>query len=122
MLLVFSKFFSVGALATACQYCLLITFVELLQADKVLASATSYVISAVLNYTLNYYFTFKSDQHHLHSALKFTLVAAVGAAINTILFAALVYQLEVNYIVAQLISTLVVMLWNFTLSAKWTFK
>ena len=99
----------------------LILLVELLNWDAAASSFVGAVVGAVINYILNYKFTFKSNQPHHIAASKFMLIAALGAGINTLLMFLLVHRLQVYYLLAQVITTGIVLLWNFMLNKMWTF-
>lgn len=74
----FIKFSIAGFIATVATYAVLITLVELWEVDAVLASIVGYVAGTVVNYILNYRFTFRSDQRHHIVVPKFLLVKAIG--------------------------------------------
>lgn len=59
----FSCFFIVGALSALIQFSILISFVEFLFIEPILASTLGYIAGALINYTLNHYFTFKVVYH-----------------------------------------------------------
>lgn len=114
------RFALVGATATAIQYVVLIALVRGLGVWPTLASAIGFVISAGLNYLLNYHFTFRSQRRHGPAALKFVALAGVGLAINSLLMQLLV-ETGWHYLLAQVCATAVVFLWNFVGNSLWTF-
>jgi putative flippase GtrA len=116
------RFLGVGAVATLLQYAILIGLVELAAFDPVLASATGFVISAVFNYLANYHLTFSSNQPHATAATRFVLVASIGLLLNTSSMYLLVDLLAAQYIVAQVLSTGVALIWNFHANRRWTYK
>lgn len=118
----FIKFLGVGGAATLIQYGILIALVEGLQTNAVVASTVGYVISGIFNYTLNYYFTFSSEARHTLAAAKFIIVALIGLALNSSLVYLLADILEVYYIAAQIVATLVVVIWNYVGHKHWTYS
>ena len=120
-LLQFFLFGAIGAVVTAGHYVTLVALVELLHWDPAVASLCGAVVGAVINYILNYRYTFKSNQPHHIAVSKFMLIAALGAGINTLLMFFFVHQLQVYYLLAQVITTGIVLLWNFLLNKMWTF-
>jgi putative flippase GtrA len=110
----------VGAAATALQYLGLYLLVELAGSNPVLASAAGFVISAVVNYLLNYRFTFRSSAPHGPALMRFMTVATVGLVMNSAAMHALV-SAGVQYLIAQMIATGIVLLCNFAAHAIWTF-
>lgn len=118
----FCKFASMGAIGTIAQYCLLWTGVEVWFWPASLSSATGYLVGSIINYGLNYYVTFNSNQAHGKTMPRFYLVVLVGWSINTGIMWVLADQLLWNYWIAQLIATAAGLLWNFVGSRKWVFK
>ena len=52
---------------------------------------------------------------------RFLLVAAVGFVLNAALMAWMTASLGIHYLVAQVLATLLVLLWNFAANRHWTF-
>lgn len=115
------KFLIVGGSATALQYGLLIVFVQFAGLSPVVATSIAYAISSVYNYLLNYYATFKSDASHRTAATKFAAVACSGLLINAGIIAALT-KVGVHYLVAQVVATVVILVWNFVVHKYWTYR
>lgn len=118
----FLRFAAVGATGTAVQYATLWIGVEFLAASAVVASAIGYVLGSVVNYLLNYFFTFKSGKSHAETAPKYYAVLAIGWCINTGLMKIFVGVLGWNYWLAQVITTGCGLIWNFLGSRLWAFK
>ncbi|MDG2273479.1 MAG: GtrA family protein [Halioglobus sp.] len=121
---IFREFFAfggVGAIATSLQYLIFIALTELLAVDPVVASTIGYISSAILNYILNYRFTFASDTPHVIAVQVFALVVTVGLTLNAGIMYALLHAFELDYIVAQVFTTGVVFLWNFFAHRRFTF-
>ena len=108
----FLRFLLVGGVATALQYSVLITSVEWGHAPKLPASVGAYLCGAVASYLLNRSFTFKSDIAHGRGFAKFMVVNLIGLGLNTLIFYALT-QASVHYILAQMIATGLVLIWNY---------
>jgi putative flippase GtrA len=107
--------------ATALQYAVLLLTVQWLHWDPVLGSSLGYLISAGLNYLLNYHFTFRSARAHLAAIPRFALITGAGFLLNGLMMLLLVRTLQVPYLAAQLVATAAVLGWNFLGSALWTF-
>ncbi|MDB6091690.1 MAG: hypothetical protein JWN85_4474 [Gammaproteobacteria bacterium] len=116
----FVRFGVVGGVATGIQYVILIALVHGAGYGPTLASAIGFAVSAVANYLLNYYFTFRSQRRHGPAAAKFAVLAGTGLIINSVLMQVLVWA-GWYYIVAQVCATGVVLLWNFLGNSVWTF-
>lgn len=118
----FLRFAAVGAIGTAVQYVTLWFGVEHLSTTAVTASAAGYLLGSVVNYLLNYFFTFESGKSHLEAASKYYAVLGVGWCINTGLMALFVVQLQWNYWIAQIVTTGIGLIWNFLGSRFWAFQ
>lgn len=115
------SFVLVGGFATGVQYAVMALLIWLVDCPLVLASGIGFVISAVANYLLNARLTFRSKESHGKTLPRFIVTALLGLAINSLLLAFLV-SLGMHPALAQLLTTLGVLLWNYTINALWTFK
>ena len=102
-------------------YGLLILLVQVADADAVLASAAGALLGAVINYFLNYHFTFQSSKKHHESIAKFIVVAAVGLGLNTLFMWIMVNLLGLHYLLSQVATTGLVLIWSFLGNRFWTF-
>jgi putative flippase GtrA len=117
----FVKFVGIGGLATAFQYGLMILFIEIFSINAILASAVSYAISALFNYTANYYLTFKSDAKHLQTLPKFMIATVLVLMLNTLLFS-LFFKLGLHYLLAQVFATTATLFVNFIVHKFWIYR
>jgi putative flippase GtrA len=117
----FSRFAAVGALCTAIQYGLLGIGVEWLGAGAVAASTAGFVVSAGVNYLLNRRFTWGSNAPHRALVWRFVCVLGAGLLLNALFMQLLHGYLHWHYLLAQLLTTGINMLWNFTAHRYWTF-
>lgn len=117
----FILFTAIGAVGTAGHYATLIVLVELMLLDPTFSSFLGAIVGAVINYLLNYKYTFRSSKPHHIAASKFMLIAAIGAGINTLLMYTFIHIAGFYYLLAQIITTLLVLIWNFLLNKMWTF-
>jgi putative flippase GtrA len=118
----FVRFAGVGVIGTGAHYLVLITVVQLLHTNAVLASNLGALVGALVNYILNYHFTFQSTKRHREALSKFLVVAAVALALNGLLMYWLNAQLGLYYLLAQIITTLLVLLWTFFANHLWSFR
>lgn len=116
----FLRFCAVGGVATAIQYALLILLVHAFGMAPTPASSIGFVLSAGVNYLLNYRFTFQSNRPHGAAAAKFALLAGTGLLINAAVMHAMLAG-GAHYLVAQICATSVVLFWNFIGNSVWTF-
>lgn len=115
------SFLIVGATCTLFQLSLLTIFIELFAANKIFASALSYMVSALLNYYLNYHFTFNSQQTHQSTFYKFVLTSLSGVLLNTLLFGIALAVLG-YYLVAQCVAIGGTLITNFLLHKYWIYR
>lgn len=115
------SFVLVGGFATGVQYALMSLLIWLVDCPLVLASGSGFAVSAGANYALNARLTFRSKESHAKTLPRFIVTALLGLAINSALLAFLA-SLGMHPAPAQLLTTLGVLLWNYTINALWTFK
>ncbi len=115
----FMRYAGVGAIGTVGHYAVYIALVNL-GLGVPSSSAAGFVIGALINYWLNYHYTFKSEQPHRHAASKFFIVALVGLVLNTLIVFVL-HRLQWHYLLAQAMATLIVLVLNFAVNRHWTF-
>lgn len=117
----FVRFFGVGCVSAIGHYGLLILLVQAAGVDAVPASAAGALLGAWINYSLNYRFTFRSSKRHVESVSKFAVVAAVGLLLNTLFMWIGAELLGIHYLIAQVLTTGLVMVWSFVANRFWTF-
>jgi len=117
------RFLLVGGTATLLQMLLLVFLVEMELMNPVMASATSYVISAFYNYIANFYFTFsaRENKRHTETAPKFVVVSVIGVATNTLAFATANHFLNF-YAASQVVAVFVTLLVNYLLHKFWIYR
>ena len=118
----FIKFTGVGFVSAIGHYGLLIALVQIGDLPAVPASAAGALLGAWINYSLNYRYTFGSSAAHRDSVPKFAAIAAVGLLLNTLLMWVGVHVLGVHYLLSQVVTTGLVLLWSFAGNRYWTFR
>lgn len=118
----FVKFLGVGSVSAIGHYGLLIGLVSGFGFDPVLSSAAGAFVGALINYALNYRFTFKSSQQHSETVSRFALIALLGLGLNTFLMWLGVDVLALHYLLAQILTTMLVIIWSFAGNRLWTFR
>lgn len=117
----FYRFVLIGAVASALQYIIMFALIREIQMQAVFASGIGFTISAIANYLLNVRLTFRSKAAHVSTAPRFFATAAAGLGINSVVLF-LLASLGLSTVPAQIVTTGVVMLWNYAVNALWTFK
>jgi len=118
----FITFSIVGTIATSVQYIILAILVELFHFQPVFSSSTGFIIGGIVSYSLNKKITFRSNKKHRIAMLQFCCVAAVAFWLNGIFMAIGTHHLHWNYFLVQIITTGIVLFWNFIANRFWTFK
>lgn len=118
----FVGFAGTGAIATGIQYTILIVLTEWVGLAAVYASAIGYAISSVLNYLMKYHWVFASDKKHRSTAPRYFLISLTGLSLNTALMYLGTQVLDWHYLIAQILTTGLVLVWNFTANSVWTFR
>jgi putative flippase GtrA len=117
----FARFAAVGVVATAIQYITLMIGVELLGWSAATGSGVGFVLSSVVNYVLNYRFTFRSSRAHASALWRFGVVTSIGLLLNVLLMMLLTEHWRFPYLLAQVLVTGMTLIWNFTGSVYWSF-
>ncbi len=117
----FVKFTGVGFVSAIGHYGLLIALVQIAAAPAVPASAAGALLGAWINYSLNYHYTFRSTRQHRESVLRFAVVAAVGLVLNTLFMWVGVELIGAHYLLSQVVTTGLVLIWSFASNRYWTF-
>ena len=118
----FIGFTLVGAVGTIGHYTVLLTLVEILAVEVVTASVGGFVVGALINYTLNRRLVFRSQRAHGEALPRFFAVAGVGLVGNALLMGLLTYRMEIPYLIAQIATTAILLVWHFSANALWTFR
>ncbi len=115
------KYGIVGLIGTAVHYTTMAILIRVFSFEVVLASTCGAIAGALVNYVLNYFYTFRSKKDHRDAIVKFWLIAAIGWGINAGILAMNEYLVGINVIPAQLTATVVVFVVTFLMNRRWTF-
>ncbi len=111
-----------GVLAAIAHYSVLIGLVEFLKADAVMASLIGFVAGGVVSYVANRAMTFESTRTHAEASWRFALVAFGGFLITGALMHLFVKVAGLPYLPAQIITTLIVVVFTYTAHKRWSFR
>jgi putative flippase GtrA len=118
----FLLFAALGAVGTLVQYAVLVALVQSAGTDAVLASTLGFLSGGVVNYLLARTIAFRSSKHTHEAATKFFLVAGIGLCLNGLLMTGFTAGLALPYLLAQVLTTGLVLLWHYAGNALWTFR
>ncbi|KAB7738387.1 GtrA family protein [Parvibaculum sedimenti] len=116
------RYAAAGTLGTATQYTILLCLVRTGTAEPLIASSGGAIAGAIVNYLLNYRFTFGSHKSHIQVAPKFFLTACFGFVINWAVMTVLILYIGIHYLVAQILSTGIVLMLTYAVNAGWSFR
>lgn len=111
-----------GVANAASQYATLIGLVVGLGAPPVPAALFSYLVGGTLSYLLNYYWVFGSAKDHRVAAAQFLVVAGVGFVLTGVFMAALTGPLELHWLLSQVVTTGLVVVWSLGANRFWIFR
>jgi putative flippase GtrA len=121
LLLQIAAFASVGVVAAVVHYGLLIGLVELAGLAPVPATLVGYVGGGIVSYWLNRRHTYRSDKPHGEAGWRFGVVAGVGFGLTWLSMGQLHGRLGLQYVLAQVLTTGLVLVWSFLAHKLWTF-
>ena len=110
-----------GIAAAIFHYGTLIGLVEGGVLTAVPATLCGYLVGGVVSYALNRRHTYRSDRPHHEAVWRFATVAAIGFLITFAVMHVLVDRLALPYLLAQLFTTGIVLVWSFAAHKWWTF-
>ena len=119
------KYSMVGMSGTVIDLLFLYILVDMLSIDVMYAVMISFVLAVTNNFIFNKIWTFKDsvndDLYHI-KYLKFMIISIIGLLFTTILMFILNKIFMLWYMLAKVIISIVVLLWNYYANKNWTFK
>ncbi|WP_114782705.1 GtrA family protein [Botryobacter ruber] len=123
LLLKFLKFGLVGVSGTVIDFGITYLAKEKLRWNKYIANSCGFVVAVTNNYILNRIWTFHNTDPEIGWQFsKFAVVALGGLFLNNLILYLLTERARLNFYVAKLGATLLVVLWNFGLNYLYTFR
>ncbi|WP_407279697.1 GtrA family protein [Aromatoleum evansii] len=116
------RFAAVGAVGTAAHYALLLALVEGAGVDPIVGSVAGFLLGALVNYTMNRSLVFRSDRAHVEALPRFLAIAGMGLCWNALLMYLFVDLVGVHYLIAQIVTTAILLGWHYVGNALWTFR
>jgi putative flippase GtrA len=122
MLCQLASYGGAGVLAAIAHYSVLVGLVEALKADPVIASLIGFVAGGIVSYAANRSLTFEATRSHAQAGWRFAVVAFGGFLITGALMHGFVKMAGLPYLPAQILTTLIVMVFTFTAHKRWSFR
>lgn len=109
------KFGVVGVIAFCIDYGLLIFLTEVFGLDYLVSATISFTVSVVFNYiaSMRYVFAHKKGMSRRREFVIFIVLSVIGLGINNVALWAGVDLLGIDYRIAKIAVTFIVMVWNF---------
>ena len=109
------RFGLVGIICFAIDYVLLVFLTEIFAVHYLLSSGISFIVSTVINYILSMKYIFRSKDNiiKVFECFAFVLMSIGGLGITVLLMHISVDKLCVHYMMAKIIVTGIVMVYNF---------
>jgi dolichol-phosphate mannosyltransferase len=114
------RFLAVGGLGTLVNTGALVILYHHLHLALVVASAMATELAIGHNFLWNNYWTFGRSGLSLHRFAKFNVASLGGQCIAIVSLWTLVRFVGVHYIVANMVGIGLALVWNFTISVRWT--
>jgi len=113
-----------SVVATSLDYLTMILVVSVLElGGPVVGTVIGASVGAISNFSLNRFFTFKTDDHAPSQALRYALISAGSLGWNAAGEHVLAHVLGLQYIVARVIVGVAVgLLWNFPMHRSFVFR
>ena len=112
----FWRYCLVGGIAAALHFVVLIALVELTGMLPIMATSIGFILAVILNYFLQYYWTFAADGPHGPKLFRFTCIALFALTINGIVFWFMNTIAGLPYLLSQVVATGLVVIVNFQLN------
>lgn len=108
------KFGLVGGMAFVIDYALLYLCTEFLHIHYLLSSIISFTISVIFNYILSIKWVFDvKKKQDVRDFVIFIILSVIGLVINSLIMYVMVEVFGVYYMLSKMVSTVVVMVYNF---------
>lgn len=116
------KFGTVGLICFFIDFGITYVFKEKLKFNKFGANAIGFLISVVVNFTLNRIWTFHSTTADVEMQfMKFIAIASFALIINSVIIYLLNVKIRFNFYLSKLIAVFIVMFYNYSMNALFTF-
>lgn len=120
----FLKYSAVGIVGTLVDVGSLYVFVDFGGLPVVRASILSFALAVLNNYILNRFWTFR---HNISIGghkrfMKFVMLSLIGLWLNSLFMYFFVHSIDIWYVYAKILASVLVFLWNYIGNRYWTFR
>ena len=111
-----------GVASVATHYAFMIAVVELAAWRELVATSVGFVVGAITKYFMNYFLAFRSEEPHLQAIPRFAVMLLTLFAANGAIFWALHDQYKLHYVVAQVLTTGLLVPVGYVINRAWVFR
>lgn len=110
-----------GGTGAIVHFTVLTILVELVELNPTVATSIGFVLGSIVNYTLQYHWTFDADGPHHVMFTRYAAVTATTLSINAALFWTFTNIFGIHYLIAQVMSTGMMVVVNYLINRYYTF-
>lgn len=109
------KFLIVGGIATLIDWAIYYVLYNYLSLEPLIANIISYSLSTIYNYlaSVKYVFKVNKEKKKYHNFIIFIVFSLIGLLLSEGLIYLFINKLNINKMIAKIISTILVMIFNF---------
>lgn len=117
-----ARYIVAGSIALLVHLAVLTALVEYLSWSELLSTSLGFLCAVPVNFHLQRTWVFKSSGRYFDEFTKYVLVTITTFLLNGLVFAVLHSQVGIQYVVAQLITTAIILIVNFCINYFFTFS
>jgi putative flippase GtrA len=117
----FFRYLFVGGFSAIIDIGSLYFLTNIVQINYLASAAVAFILGNITNYSLSTLWIFKSKGNKNRELLIFTFIGLTGLFWNEIIIWSLVEKIGIYYMIAKLISTALVLIWNFGMRKRFVF-
>jgi len=110
-----------GGTGAVIHFSILAALVAWFGTNPVIATTIGFIVGSLVNYTLQYHWTFSADGPHHVMLTRYAVVTTVTMLLNGQLFWLLNSHYGMHYLLAQFIVTGIIVVVNFLINKHYTF-
>jgi putative flippase GtrA len=118
----FALYVASGVASVATHYTFTIAAVEIFGVRALIATSAGFVVGAVTKYLMNYFLAFESEAPHAAAVPRFVVMLLALFAANAAIFWALNEHAGLHYLVAQVITTVILVPVGYVINRAWVFR
>ena len=112
------RFVVTGGFSFLVDFGLMVFLVEIFHMNELFAAGISFTVSVIVNYLMCVFWVFDATQkNNVLTIIIFIVSSIIGLGLNE-LFMWILLEIYINYMVAKIISTILVMIWNYIAKRK----